>query len=205
VFGNQGIRAEPYSIVSVKDSAGQMLEETQVQTKPVVSKETAYLITNMMEDVVQRGTGQLAKSLDRSVAGKTGTSNDFTNAWFLGMTPNLAVGTYVGFDDRRSLGETESGAHAALPIWVNFMKQALKQLPVMPFEIPEDIMFVKVDPSTGLLAEDSGERSTVELFAKGTEPTQVAAPRIDPTDFYKLDQLPDLPASAGRTPDNVVN
>jgi penicillin-binding protein 1A len=205
VFGNQGIRAEPYSIVSVKDSAGKMLEETQVQTKPVVSKETAYLITNMMEDVVQRGTGQLAKSLDRSVAGKTGTSNDFTNAWFLGMTPNLAVGTYVGFDDRRSLGETESGAHAALPIWVNFMKQALKQLPVMPFEIPEDIMFVKVDPSTGLLAEDSGERSTVELFAKGTEPTQVAAPRIDPTDFYKLDQLPDLPASAGRTPDNVVN
>lgn len=209
VFGNQGIRAEPYSIVSVKDSAGQMLEETQVQTKPVVSKETAYLITNMMEDVVQRGTGQLAKSLDRSVAGKTGTSNDFTNAWFLGMTPNLAVGTYVGFDDRRSLGETESGAHAALPIWVSFMKQALKQLPVMPFEIPEDIMFVKVDPSTGLLAEDSGERSTVELFAKGTEPTQVAAPRIDPTDFYKLDQLPEpqapLQVPMGQPADNVVN
>ena len=209
VFGNQGIRAEPYSIVSVKDSAGKVLEETQVQTNPVMSKETAYLITNMMEDVVQRGTGQLAKSLDRSVAGKTGTSNDFTNAWFLGMTPNLSVGTYVGFDDRRSLGETESGAHAALPIWVNFMKQALKQLPVVPFEIPEDIMFVKVDPSTGLLAEDAGERSTVELFAKGTEPTQVAAPRIDPVDFYKLDQLAEpqapTPVPMGQPADNVVN
>lgn len=208
-FGNQGVRAEPYAIVSVKDSSGKTLEETEIQAKPVMSKETAYLITNMMEDVVQRGTGQLAKSLDRSVAGKTGTSNDFTNAWFLGMTPNLAVGTYVGFDDRRSLGETESGAHAALPIWVNFMKQALKQLPVVPFEIPDDIMFVKVDPSTGLLAEDSGERSTVELFAKGTEPTQVAAPRIDPADFYKLDQLPEppapMPGPMGQPADNLLN
>ena len=79
-----------------------------------MSKETAYLITNMMEDVVQKGTGQAAKALGRPIAGKTGTTNEFINAWFIGGTPNLVAGTFVGFDDRRSLGETESGAHAAL-------------------------------------------------------------------------------------------
>ncbi len=191
-FGNQGIRVDPYMVTAVKDKDGQVREEARVQSSQVVSKETAYLITNMMEDVIQRGTGQLAKSLDRPVAGKTGTSNEYTNAWFIGMTPNLAVGTWVGFDDRRPLGETESGAHAALPIWVVFMKQALKQLPVVPFEIPDDILFVKVDHKTGLLADDtSGERTSVELFAKGTEPTQVVTPRLDPAEFYRQDVLPE--------------
>lgn len=193
VFANQGLRVAPYVLTAVKSKDGQVLEEAQVQPEQVVSKETAYLITNMMEDVVQRGTGQLAKSLDRPIAGKTGTSNEFTNAWFIGMTPNLAVGTWVGFDDRRPLGETESGAHAALPIWVAFMKQALKQVPVVPFEIPDDILYVKVDHNTGLLADDtSSERTAVELFAKGTEPTQVAAPRLDPAEFYRQDTPPDL-------------
>ncbi len=196
VFGNQGIRVKPYAIVSIKDKAGQTLEEAQIQPEPVVSKETSYLITNMMEDVIQRGTGQLAKSIGRPMAGKTGTSNEFTNAWFLGMTPNLATGTWVGFDDRRPLGETESGAHAALPIWVNFMKQALLGLPIVPFEVPEDIVYVKVDASTGLLADEtSGERTAVDLFAKGTEPTQVAVPRLDPADFYRQDSPPELIAA----------
>jgi penicillin-binding protein 1A len=97
----------------------------------------------------------------------------------------------VGFDDIRTLGETESGAHAALPIWIEFMTEALKQVQVMPFEIPDDIQFVRVDPSTGLLASDQGDRAVVELFSKGTEPTQSTPVRIDPTDFYKLDQVQD--------------
>lgn len=202
VFGNQGQRVTPYFLTAVKDKEGQVQDEPRQPPTQVISKETAYLITNMMEDVVQRGTGQLAKSLDRPIAGKTGTSNEYTNAWFIGMTPNLAVGSWVGFDDRRPLGETESGAHAALPIWVAFMKQALKQLPVVPFEIPEDIVFVKVDHNTGLLADDtSGERSGVELFAKGTEPTQTAAPRLDPADFYRQDALPET-GSALAAPDS---
>jgi penicillin-binding protein 1A len=191
VFVNQGMRVEPYAIASVKDNAGRTLEETVPEPRQAIPKETAYLITNMMEDVVQRGTGQLAKSIGRPVAGKTGTTNDYTDAWFIGATPNLAAGTWVGFDDRRPLGETESGAHAALPIWINFMKEALKQLPVVPFTIPDDVVFVKVDPSTGLLTSDQGEQGTVELFAKGTEPTQVAPQRLDPTEFYKLDQIPE--------------
>jgi penicillin-binding protein 1A len=188
-FLNQGTRAEPYVIVSVTENGGQVLEQEEVKTQEVVSKETAYLITNMMEDVVQRGTGQAAKSLGRPIAGKTGTTNEFINAWFIGGTPNLVTGVYVGFDDRRSLGETESGAHAALPIWIDFMRQALKPLPVVPFTIPEGITFVKVDPSTGLLnSEQEDQPGNVEIFAKGSEPTQAAQRRLDPIDFYKIDQ-----------------
>jgi penicillin-binding protein 1A len=192
LFLNKGVRVEPYAIEAVQDNNGRQLERATINPLQVISKETAYLITNMMEDVIQRGTGQLAKSIDRPVAGKTGTTNDFVNAWFIGGTPNLVAGTYVGFDDRRSLGETESGAHAALPIWLAFMKEALKSLPVMAFEIPEGITFVKVDPNTSLQASDSEEQGgVVELFAKGSEPTQAATPRVDPTDFYKLDQIPE--------------
>ena len=190
VFLNQGSRAEPYAVFFVKDNAGKVLEMTEPEAHEVMSKETAYLITNMMEDVIRKGTGQAAKVIDRPIAGKTGTTNEFINAWFIGGTPNLVTGVYVGFDDRRSLGETESGAHAALPIWINFMREALKQVPVVPFTIPDGVTFVKVDPATGLLeSEQEGTAGTVELFAKGSEPTQASQRRLDPTDFYKLDQL----------------
>ncbi len=189
VFLNQGNRTEPYAILSVQDNAGTVLEQAQQQALPVISKEAAYLITNMMEDVIQKGTGQAAKVIARPIAGKTGTTDDFMNAWFIGGAPNLVTGVYVGFDDRRSLGGTESGSHAALPIWINFMQAALKPLPVVAFTIPEGITFVKVDPSTGLLdGEQEGQASTVELFTKGSEPTEAIQRRTDPIDFYTLDQ-----------------
>lgn len=189
VFINQGSRAEPFAVVSVADNTGKVLEQAAPQAQEVISRETAYLITNMMEDVVQKGTGQAAKGLGRPLAGKTGTTNEFINAWFIGGTPNLVAGIFVGFDDRRSLGETESGAHAALPIWINFMREALKPLPVVPFAIPEGITFVKVDPATGLLnSEQEDQPGNVEIFAKGSEPTQTVQRRLDPIDFYRVDQ-----------------
>ncbi|MCX5725561.1 MAG: PBP1A family penicillin-binding protein [Nitrospirae bacterium] len=192
VLLNEGSRLEPYAIVSVEDSSGKLLEAAEVQPLPVISKETAYGITNMMEDVIQKGTGQAAKVIGRPIAGKTGTTNEFINAWFIGGAPNLVTGVYVGFDDSRSLGETESGAHAALPIWINFMREAFKQLPVMGFSVPEGITFVNIDPSTGLLdGEQEGQPGTVELFIKGSEPTQAPQRRLDPIDFYKLDQAPE--------------
>ncbi len=191
VLLNQGSRVEPYAIVLVKDNAGKVLEQAEPQALPVISKETAYLITNMMEDVIQKGTGQAAKVITRPIAGKTGTTDEFINAWFIGGAPNLIAGIYVGFDDRRSLGEAESGAHAALPIWIDFMREALKSLPVVAFTIPEGVTFVKVDPETGLLEGEEGQASTVELFTKGSEPTQTTQRRLDPIDFYKLDQIPE--------------
>ncbi len=194
VFLNKGSRVEPFAIKVAKDSTGKTLETAEPESHEVIAKETAYLITNMMEDVVQKGTGQAAKVLDRPIAGKTGTTNDYINAWFIGGTPNLVTGVYVGFDDRRPLGESETGARSALPIWIAFMKEALNQLPVVPFEIPDGVTFVRVDSSTGLLEseqEGEGQKGTVELFAKGSEPTQAAYRRLDPTDFYKLDQIPE--------------
>lgn len=194
VFLNKGTRAEPFTIKVVKDSSGKALEVMEDQPHEIIAKETAYLITNMMEDVIQKGTGQAAKVIDRPIAGKTGTTNDYVNAWFIGGTPNLVTGVYVGFDDRRPLGESETGARSALPIWIQFMKEALQQLPVVPFEIPEGVTYVKVDPATGLLEsgqDGEGERGSVEIFAKGSEPTQAAPRRLGPTDFYKLDQIPE--------------
>ncbi|MFM8551832.1 MAG: penicillin-binding protein, partial [Nitrospiraceae bacterium] len=101
---------------------------------------------------------------------------------------NLVVGVWVGFDDIRTLGDTESGAHAALPIWIDFMREVLPALPVESFEIPDDIVFVKVDSETGLLAPSQSSQGTVEIFAKGTEPTEPAPVHSDPVDFYKFDQ-----------------
>jgi len=200
VFANQGYKLQPYAVSTVQDANGQPLEQILFEPQQVITKETAYLITNVLEDVIQKGTGQLAKTIERSVAGKTGTTNDFTDAWFIGYTPNLATAVWVGFDDIRTLGETESGAHAALPIWLEFMQAALPLLPPAPFEIPEDIRYARVDPRTGLLAPEQSDQGIVEVFAKGTEPTEQAPEFVDPGDFYRLDQIPEAlaaPPAAG--------
>lgn len=200
VFANQGYRLQPYAISTVQDPNGQVLEQILFEPQQVITKETAYLITNVLEDVIQKGTGQLAKAIERPVAGKTGTTNDYTDAWFIGYTPTLVAGVWVGFDDIRSLGEMESGAHAALPIWLEFMQAALPLVPAMPFEIPEDIRYVRVDPRTGLLAPEQSEQGVVEVFNKGTEPTETAPEVVDPGEFYRLDQIPDALAAPPPSP-----
>lgn len=188
-FLNQGIRLEPYLIESVLDANGNILETHLPEPREALPKETAYLVTNMMEDVIQRGTAQLARGMGRSLAGKTGTTNDFTDAWFLGGAPNLVTGVWVGFDDIRTLGTKEAGARAALPIWMTHMKAVLASLPVIPFTIPEGIVFAKIDPETGLLAPEGAEHPIVEVFRKGTEPTQQAAAKSSPSQFFKFDQM----------------
>jgi len=188
-FVNQGIKLEPYLIESVLDSNGNVLETHLPEPREALSKETAYLVTNMMEDVIQRGTAQLARGMGRPLAGKTGTTNDFTDAWFLGGAPNLVTGVWVGFDDIRTLGAKEAGARAALPIWMAHMKTVLAPLPVIPFTIPENIVFAKIDPETGLLAPEGADHPTVEVFRKGTEPTQQAAVKSSPSQFFKFDQM----------------
>jgi len=187
VFADEGVRAEPMAVLSVTDSSGQVLEEHEPVANEVISKETAYMITNMMEDVIQRGTGWRAKVLNRPLAGKTGTTNDFTDAWFVGFAPNLAVGVWVGFDDVRSLGDREAGASAALPIWINFMRAAFEVVPESTFPIPENIVYAKIDPQTGLLAPEGSENTGIEIFVKGTEPTKVSHPQPKPAEFFRID------------------
>jgi len=189
LFLNQGIGLEPYLIESVLDASGKSLEYHVPEPRQVLSKETAYLITNMMEDVIQRGTAQAARGMGRPLAGKTGTTNDYTDAWFVGGAPNLVTGIWLGFDDIRTLGEKETGSHAALPIWMTYMKAALEPLPIIPFTIPDGIVFAKIDPVTGLLAADGASTGVVEVFVKGTEPTQQAGETSSPSDFFKFDKL----------------
>ncbi|MCL2760534.1 MAG: penicillin-binding protein 1A [Desulfuromonadales bacterium] len=137
----------------------------------VVSPEISFIITNLMENVVNSGTGQRAK-IGRPVAGKTGTTNDSKDAWFVGYVPQLVTGVWVGFDQGKSLGRGASGGQAAAPIWADFMKKAVADLPVRGFQVPSDIVFVYIDPVTGKLAKEGTPGSILEGFINGTEPTQ---------------------------------
>ncbi|RMH32267.1 MAG: PBP1A family penicillin-binding protein [Nitrospirae bacterium] len=190
VFANLGLQLKPYAISLVKNLEGDILEQHVFEPRRVLSPETAYLITNMLMDVIQRGTGRKAKSVGRPVAGKTGTTNSYHDAWFVGYAPNLVAGVWVGFDGMRTIGKLESGAHAALPIWTAFMKEALKPLPVLTFAIPEGIRFAEVDLETGAQPTELTKKREVEVFAAGTEPKKPSARKpTDLLDFYELDRL----------------
>ena len=189
VFGNQGIALSPYSISIVKTQEDKILEQHLFEPRQVVSKDTAYLTTHMLMDVIQSGTGRGARFIGRPLAGKTGTTNSFRDAWFVGYSPNLVTGVWVGFDSVRTLGKVESGAHAALPIWAQFMAEALKPLPVKTFPIPEGIQFVEIDPTTGTLALESSKETRTEVFTEGTLPERPSGLTANPLDFYEFDQI----------------
>ena len=143
-------------------------------------------MTNLLQSVVQDGTGWRAKSLGRPVAGKTGTTDQFCDAWFIGYTPELLTGVWVGLDEERSLGQNETGSRAALPIWVNFMSKVLKDKPIQDFFIPDGIDFIEIDPRTGNLS--SGKEGLLECFKEGTGPGQMLHARsMGSADFFKLD------------------
>jgi penicillin-binding protein 1A len=140
----------------------------------VLDPMTAYQITTMMEGVVQRGTGTGAKSLNRPVAGKTGTSNDYKDAWFIGFTPELAVGVYVGFDRPRNMGRQATGGELAVPIFTDFMAKALEGKPPTPFNMPAGMAQVWIDPATGVKAM-GGEAAIYEAFKPGTGPNLITS------------------------------
>ncbi|MFZ0278688.1 MAG: PBP1A family penicillin-binding protein [Candidatus Sulfotelmatobacter sp.] len=125
VFPNDGVRVTPHYITKVTDYEGRVLEEDYPEVKDVVSARTARIMTSMLREVVLHGTGVAAAKLPFPVAGKTGTTNDFTDAWFVGFSPSMTCGVWIGFDEKRSLGAKETGARAALPIWMNFMNAAM--------------------------------------------------------------------------------
>jgi penicillin-binding protein 1A len=173
-FANQGVRAEPHLVVEIRDQRGDLLSRTEPQVADVLSPQLAYLINQCLAGVVSDGTGRAAASLSHPLAGKTGTTDDNTDAWFIGYTPDLAVGVWVGFDDNRSIGSRETGAQAALPIWKQFMEAALDGQPVTHFEEPPGVVFVAIDRLTGLRAVPGSGCETVyrEVFIAGTEPTR---------------------------------
>ena len=174
VFASGGFKAEPIPIKYILDRDGKILDVFEIKKKRVISEETAYLMTSMLEEVVKNGTGRNARSIKRPIAGKTGTTNNFMDSWFIGFTPNLVAGVWVGFDEPRSLGPHETGSKTALPIFVKFMKKSLKDVPIQNFSPPNDVTFVKIDKETGLLATKDcpNENVIFEVFKKGTAPTK---------------------------------
>ena len=140
----------------------------------------AYVMTHLMKEVVQYGTAAKANSIGRPLAGKTGTNQDFRDGWFIGFSPRVVTGVWVGYDDQHSMGRGEYGANTALPIWMRYMQNVLKDYPYEDFPVPDGITFANIDPKTGKLA--SGPRSIREAFISGTEPGTRAAPISESTD-----------------------
>ena len=172
VFANKGVLTPQYYITRVTDTDGTTLETTPPPVPvPVISPETAYVITNLMQSVVSSGTGHRASIIGRPVAGKTGTTNGAKDAWFVGYIPQLVTGVWVGYDQERSLGAGGSGGQAAAPIWGDFMQKAILSLPVEDFTAPENISFVLINPRSGNLAKEGSTGAVMECFIKGTEPT----------------------------------
>jgi penicillin-binding protein 1A len=195
VFANRGSGFRPIFIKKILDRDGNLLEENlplffseeSSKEEQIITPQTAFLMTYLLEGVVKHGTGWRARSLDRPVAAKTGTTDQFMDAWFIGYTPELVTGVWVGFDEERSLGENETGARAASPIWVAFMAKVLKDKPIRDFLSPEDgIEFVKIDPKTGQISLE--KEGILECFREGTGPTQKdPLPLRTSTDFFKSD------------------
>lgn len=163
VFANLGMRAEPRFITRITDSQGNVIDENLPETEQVIAPETAYQMTSMLESVIQRGTGRRAAALGRPAAGKTGTTNDVNDVWFIGYTPQLLAGVWVGFDEKRSLGGRETGGQVAAPIWTAFMEGALAGQPVLDFPVPDGIRCTLV------------RAGRLECFRRGTEPVAAVA------------------------------
>jgi penicillin-binding protein 1A len=190
VFTNQGYLVEPAFITKIEDRDGNILEEMNPVRTQVIDKSTAYIMTSLLEGVVKFGTGQRVRALKRPVAGKTGTTNNLFDAWFVGYTPRFITGVWVGFDQERSLGVGETGSRAASPIWLGFMQKILENEPVRVFQVPDGVVFAKIDADTGLLPIPESKETTFECFKEGSVPTTYTAKPgavTDPEQFFKKD------------------
>ena len=171
VFPNGGIRAEPISIINVVDKDGNMLERRSIEMKRVFDAGPAYVATSVMKGVIDRGTGAGVRAMGFKgiAAGKTGTTSDYRDAWFVGFTPDLLALTWVGYDD--NVSTKMSGSRAALPIWTNFMKTYIGNSQE-DFPVPKDVILVKIDPETGQLATKNCPKTSFEPFVEGAEPNE---------------------------------
>lgn len=190
VFNNLGYLVKPVFITKILDREGNVIEEGNPVRRKVIEQNTAYIMTSLLEGVVKHGTGRRVKALKRPVAGKTGTTNNLHDAWFVGYTPRYNTGTWVGYDDEGSLGKGETGSRAASPIWIGFMQRLLADKPVRVFQVPEGVVFSKIDAETGLLPIPESNKTIFECFKEGTVPTEYTKKpdsMTEPEEFYKTD------------------
>lgn len=174
-------------LVSIDDSTLMLLEADEVNADSVISPQNAWIINSMMRDVIRRGTGRRAREVGRDdLAGKTGTTNDQRDAWFSGFNTELVATAWVGFDQFQPLGDRETGAHAALPMWVKFMRSALKDISSSPLERPTGLVTVRIDPDTGELASADNSRAIFEIFRSDYVPEGPANNQMPTTHSDKL-------------------
>jgi penicillin-binding protein 1A len=161
----------PYSILKVSDREGNVLEENRPEPKDAIRADTAFVMTNLLEGVVQRGTGAKAASLNWPLGGKTGTTDDYTDAWFIGFDPDITLGVWIGLDQKKPIGSNMTGAEAALPIWMDIMKAWIGDRTAKPtFDPPGNIVFVAVDKASGDATLPGTPGAITEAFIAGTQP-----------------------------------
>jgi len=170
VFPNQGVHMQTYSVLKVTDREGNVLEENRPEPKDAIRADTAYVLTNLLRGVVQRGTAAKAASLNWPIGGKTGTTDDYTDAWFIGFDPDITIGVWIGLDQKKTIGRNMTGAEAALPVWMDVMKVWIGDRKEPPkFEAPGNIVFVAVD-NTGASTDAAAPGAISEAFIAGTQP-----------------------------------
>ena len=165
-FANMGNRIKPTVIRNIKSRREEVLFSSIPEITQPISPVTAHIITSLMESVVKNGTAKKVKALKRPVAGKTGTTNNYVDAWFMGYTPDLVTGVWVGKDKDEPLGRNETGSRAAIPIWLQFMQEALANKPIINFPVPSDIQFLKVQSKSGEPAKFGNIDSNFEIFSQ---------------------------------------
>ena len=189
VFANQGYLIEPVFVTRILDRDGNVVEEAGTNREKVIEKSTAFIMTSLLEGVVKYGTGRRVRALGRPVAGKTGTTNNLYDAWFVGYSPRYISGVWVGFDEEGPLGKGETGSRAASPIFLGFMQQVLQDKPIRVFQVPEGVVFSKIDAETGLLPIPESKKTIFECFKEGTVPTEYTKKPdtvSEPDAFYKM-------------------
>ena len=174
-FARGGSYIKPRTVLSVHSAWGEEMFTSVPETVDAISPQTAYIMATLMKQVVQNGTGWRAKVLHRPVAGKTGTSNNEQDAWYMGYAPYLLTGVYVGFDELKPMGKWETGSRAASPIWVDYRKTVEEDYPYQDFTQPPGIVMVQVDGNTGKLASPGSSQEFFLPFKVGTEPTEMSS------------------------------
>ncbi|HEY7528134.1 MAG TPA: penicillin-binding transpeptidase domain-containing protein, partial [Candidatus Deferrimicrobiaceae bacterium] len=169
-LANGGEHPTPFFIREVRDASGRILESMEPRLRRAIPQETAYLSVRLMQEVIRSGTATSARGLGRNLAGKTGTTNENTDAWFIGFSPDLLAGVWIGFDTPKPLGDRQSAAAVALPIWIRFMGRALPQYPDRDFPVPPGITFTRVDPATGKAIAPGAADGISLPFRLGTTP-----------------------------------
>jgi penicillin-binding protein 1A len=171
VYPNQGVRMRPYSVLKVSDREGNVLEENRPEPKDAIRADTAFVMTSLLRGVVQRGTAARVASLNWPIGGKTGTTDDYTDAWFIGFDPDITIGVWIGYDQKRTMGPAGTGSDSAVPIWIEIMKAWIGTRTEPPtFEPPGNIVFASVDRSSGNPIADGTPGAITESFIAGTQP-----------------------------------